>query len=344
MVVGIIKDDFYLKHSSSWTGVWVEYCRDNKILHELIDWRGNGAIDQMMRCDAVLWHFSHYSRQEMEHARSILYSCKMAGCRVFPDFFDAWHFDDKIAQVYALAAIGAPTPRNFVFYDAESFLKWMEKYSFFPLVAKLKTGSGAYNVQFIKDPRAAKEFGRRMFKGEGFSATPNIMFKIKSNFQSSKNLSEIFRRAKRIPEFLYTLSKAKTLQREKEYVYLQEYIQNDGFDLKVVVVGDKLSFIGRNNRKSDFRASGGGDIFYERENVSKKLVETAFSVADKLGSQCIGFDFVIEKATGRPVILEMSYAFSHSALLSCGGYYDRNFDWHGKPLNAPKEILKNIIN
>ena len=73
--------------------------------------------------------------------------------------------------------------------------------------------------------------------------------------------------------------------KEKGYVYFQEFIPNDGFDLKIVVIGDKLSFIGRKIRKDDFRASGGGDLFYDKNLVTQNVISSAFSTNDKLGLQ-----------------------------------------------------------
>ena len=58
----------------------------------------------------------------------------------------------------------------------------------------------------------------------------------------------------------------------------------------------------------------------------------------------MGYDYVVDKETGEGLIVEMSYGFSHEAIMSSGGYYDRNLQWHDEPLNAPYEIIKHIIN
>ena len=57
----------------------------------------------------------------------------------------------------------------------------------------------------------------------------------------------------------------------------------------------------------------------------------------------MGYDYVVNKETGEGVIVEMSYGFSHEAIMASGGYYDRNLRWHDEPLNAPKELLDNLI-
>ncbi|GHT33432.1 hypothetical protein AGMMS49574_19080 [Bacteroidia bacterium] len=114
--------------------------------------------------------------------------------------------------------------------------------------------------------------------------------------------------------------------------------------MKVVVVNDiKLGFIARHIRKNDFRASGGEDIYFDKSLVTKNIIDSAFYVSDQLGFQCMGYDYVVDSKTGKGQIVEMSYGFSHTALLQANGYFDRNGKWYDEPLNAPEEILENIL-
>jgi glutathione synthase/RimK-type ligase-like ATP-grasp enzyme len=131
--------------------------------------------------------------------------------------------------------------------------------------------------------------------------------------------------------------------KESGYVFFQEYIPNDGYDLKIVVIGDKLSYIGRKTRKGDFRASGGGDLFFEKSLVTENIISSAFSTSDRLGFQCMGYDYVVDNDNKTGKIVEISYGFSHYALMQAGGYFDRSGKWYNEPLNAPAEIIKNII-
>lgn len=341
--VAIIEDDSYGHHSASWAASWIEYCDDKGLEYDLIAWRKPDALDRMLACDALLWHFSHYSRAEMAFARSFLYATEMAGIPVFPGYPDAWHFDDKIAQSLFLKAIKAPIPAAHCFYDMETLSEWVGTRQALPVVAKLKAGSGSQSVKLLHNREEVLKYGRTMLKGRGQSSTPSTIFKATSNLRSAASLSEILARAKRVPEFLHSLRMAKQMPMEQGYVYLQDFIPNDGFDLKVVVVGDKLSFIGRSVRKNDFRASGGGALFYDRDLMSPGIIDCAFEVSDKMGSLCAGFDFAINSETGEPVILEVSYGFSNAALLKAGGYYDRAHQWTEEPMNAPHEILKALL-
>jgi hypothetical protein len=111
----------------------------------------------------------------------------------------------------------------------------------------------------------------------------------------------------------------------------------------VVVAGEKLGFIGRHTRENDFRASGGGDIYFDRSLITKNIIDSAFYINDKLGFQCMGYDYVVNQQNGRGNIVEMSYGFSHAALLQAGGYFDNTGTWHETPFNAPQEILKNCL-
>lgn len=340
--IAIYKNDKIFQHSGTWTNSWIEYCKKNDVSFEILDCYQSNIIEKLRNFDCLIWHIGNYVLQDMMFGRSILYSAKNMGLRTFPDYNTAWHFDDKIAETYLLQTIDAPIPNSWMFYLLEDCIDWLEKESKYPLIAKLKCGSGSNNVKLLKTKYEAINYAKHMFKN-GYKTHPSILFKSKSLFLSSTSWDIMKSRIKRIPEFLHTLSHAKMFPREKGYVFFQEYIPNDGYDLKIVVIGDKLSFIGRNIRKGDFRASGGGSLFFEKSLITQNIISSAFSTSDKLGFQCMGYDYVVDKKSGTGKIIEISYGFSHTALLLAGGYFDRSGVWYDKPLNAPFEVIKNMI-
>jgi glutathione synthase/RimK-type ligase-like ATP-grasp enzyme len=340
--VAVVKSDFYGHHSTSWNDAWLEYCADQDIPHELIDWRALDAFDDLAKHDVVLWHYSHYSADEMRFARNILVALKASGCTVFPDVYDADHFDDKVAQAYLLKGLGFDAPKNYPLHGHGAVETWLREVGTFPVVAKLRAGSGSSNVMLLKNAVQLRRYARRMF-GRGLNSKPGTIFKVRSNLATARSLNDIFKRLKRAPEFLFSLRNAMRRERERGYVYLQEFIPGVDYDLKVVVIGDQLSFIGRAVRKDDFRASGGGGLFYDRALVTPALIETAFQAADVLQSDCTGFDMIIDPRNGRPVILEICYGFSHTALLQAGGHFDREGIWHNVPLNAPCAVAHRML-
>lgn len=342
MRIAIHQNPNIFNHYSSWSIPWIEYCKEHNLDYEVVDCYDYKIIEKLERFDILLWHFFGNVIQDMSFARSILYIAKKMGLKVFPDFNESWHFDDKIAETYLLQSVNAPMPKSWVFYTINDLNNWIETEGKFPIVAKLKSGSGSNNVKLIKDSKKLLKYSKRMF-GRGYSPAPRVGFKAKSQLKSSKNIGEIKARFKKIPQFIETMRLGKQLPNEKGYVYFQEFTPNPGYDIKIAVVGNKLSFIGRNIRKDDFRASGGGDLFYDKNLVTKDIIESAFRIADELGFQCIGFDYLIDERISRGIIIEISYGFSHTALLNAGGYWDREGVWYDEPLNAPKNILKNIV-
>jgi glutathione synthase/RimK-type ligase-like ATP-grasp enzyme len=340
--IAICRNEKIFNHSGSWTNTWIKYCKSANVYYEVVDCYQSDIIEKLSNFNCLLWHINNYVFPDMYFGRSILYSAHNQGLLTFPDFKTSWHFDDKIAETYLLQSGNISIPRSWMFYLPEDCYSWLHTEAKFPLIAKLRTGSGSNNVKLLNNKDEALAYTKKMFSS-GFKSYPDVMFKTKSQLLSATDWKSIISRIKRAPEFFHTLNRAKSFPTEKGYVFFQEFIPNDGFDLKVVVIGDKLGFIGRKTRKGDYRASGGGDLFFDRELISRELIDSAFSTNDQMGFQCMGYDYVIDKNTNKGIIIEISYGFSHLALLNSGGYFDRNGNWYNEPLNAPEEIIKNIL-
>ncbi|AEF85060.1 conserved hypothetical protein [Treponema primitia ZAS-2] len=331
-------------HSTLWTEAWISYCDKTKLNYEIVDCYEAHIIEKLKNYDCLLWHINNYSHTDMQMSRNILYTANHLNIKIFPGYNDVWHFDDKIAETYLLQSADVPTPESYMFYSLESVKQWLtDEVRQLPIIAKLRNGSGAHNVKLLRSKRQIMNYSKQMF-GHGYSPHPSIFGKAKANYDSSKkNWNLMKSRIKRTPEFLKTFKHASRFPRERGYVYFQEFIPNYGYDLKIIVVGNKLGFIGRRVRKNDFRASGGGDIFFDKLLITEDIINSAFEASDKLGFQCMGYDYVVNSDTGKGLIVEMSYAFSHNTLLQSKGYFDRNGNWYDEPLNAPEEILKNIL-
>lgn len=343
MKIAIHQNHNIFDHSTLWTKPWIEYCKNqNNVEYELVNCFDVNILEHLKSFDILLWHFTHYSIQDMQFARIILSAAQNMGIKIFPDYKTSWHFDDKIAETYLLKTINATIPKSWIYYTKSTANSYFQNECRYPVVAKLKCGSGSTNVKLLKNVDDSLKYTKKMF-GNGYKSTPNVLLKVKSNIKSSKTWSTVVSRFKRIPDFLNVLKNASKFPNEKGYVFLQEYIPNDGYDLKVIVVGGKLSFLIRDVRKGDFRASGGGIIRYDKSLITPKIRKAVFNISDKLGFQCMGYDFVVDNRNGIGKIVEISYGFSHTAQMGLGGYWDRDDNWHNIPLNVPEEIIKNII-
>ena len=330
------------KNNAVTTQSWTQWLDDNEIPWERIDCYSTDIVSRLPNYSALLWHYENYSNADLMEAQNILDVAESMGLKVYPDHHTAWHFDDKIAEMYALQAVGAPIPESWVFYELSKCLEWLEKDAPYPIVAKLRRGSGSNNVKLLHNASEAKHYAKKMFS-KGFSPAQSLAYKAYSKVQSTRDFKTFINRAKKIPDFLWSRRFGKGLPIERGYCYFQKYIENSGYDIKLAVVGEKCSFLTRHVRKADFRASGSGDIFYDRSLVPEEAVRSAFEAVKGLKAQCIGFDYVVESKTLKPYIIEMCHGFDVDAIYRANGYWTPDLVWHDKPLNVKAEILENMF-
>ena len=85
---------------------------------------------------------------------------------------------------------------------------------------------------------------------------------IKNKRQARKLCYQIFNQGLTLPE---------SYIKQKNYVYFQEFVPNQGFDLRVIIVGNSYFGYYRLPRKGDYRASGSG-ITHKREIPQEALL------------------------------------------------------------------------
>ena len=340
--IAICQNKKIYDHYTLWTPRFIQYCEDCGIPYEAVDCYRSDIVNLLPDYSAVVWHYQNYVISDLLEARNIIQAADNLGLVTFPSPRMNWHFDDKIAEMYALESVSAPIPRSWVFYNEDDCINWLTSSASYPIVAKLRCGSGASNVKLLKNSIEATKYARRMFT-QGYDPTPSLAYKAYSKLQSSKDLSMVIQRIKKIPQFLNSRRHAKMMPIEKGYCYFQEFIPNDGYDLKVVVVGDKMTFCARNVRKNDFRASGGGNCYYDRSLMTDQIIDVAYAAANKLGMDCVGFDFVVDKGSGEGKIVEMCYGFDYEVQRDLNAYVDRNHVWHEESVFVPDEIIKMVV-
>ncbi len=340
--IAICENKRMFDHYTLWTSRFISYCKENNIPYEIVDCYKSEIISDLYNFSALVWHYQNYVVADLLESRNIIQAADNMGLVTFPSPKMNWHFDDKIAEMYALESVNAPIPNSWVFYEKEKCLDWLKTQAKYPIVAKLRCGSGSNNVKLIRSKEEGVSYAHRMFS-KGFDPSPSIAYKAYSKLQSSKDLNMIISRIKKIPQFLKSRKNAKMMPIEKGYCYFQEFIPNNGYDLKVVVIGDKMTFCARNVRKNDFRASGGGDFYYDRSLLTDQIIDIAYAAADKLNMECVGFDFVVNKTNGESKIIEMCYGFDYEVQKDLGAYVDREHQWHEESVCVPDEIIQKIV-
>ena len=310
--------------SGGFTERWIAYCKKEHIVFKMVNCYASDITEQLADCHALMWHHHQGSPRDLNIAKPILFALEQAGIKVFPDFNTNWHFDDKVGQKYLLEAIGAPLVPSYVFVEKQKALDWIETTKF-PRVFKLRGGAGSQNVKLVRTKAEARKMIRKAF-GRGFS-----------NYDKWGSIRERYRKWRLGKTSAFDLLKGfvrlaippkftKVLGREAGYIYFQDFIPNNDHDIRVVVIGDKAFAIKRMVRKNDFRASGGGNILYEKNLFDENDIRLAFEIHNKLKSQCTAMDFVYDR--GEPKILEISYGFSPEGYDPCPGYWDKDLNWY----------------
>ncbi|SDZ40506.1 hypothetical protein SAMN05444412_11336 [Rhodonellum ikkaensis] len=282
-------------------------------------------IEQLKGFEALLWHHSHMVPKDLIAAKTILAALSHLGFPVFPDYRTNWHFDDKLAQKYLLESLELPLVKTFVFYDTEHALSWA-KGTNFPMVHKLKTGSGSKHVQLVVNYNEARKIILKAF-GKGFSNYSPYNSLKERVYQFKNGKAHWISLVKGLLRFVHYPEYATVQGKERGYVLFQEFVPNNPSDIRVIVIGNKAFAITRWVRKDDFRASGSGHFSHDPDMIPLSCVESAFKANQKLKGQCFAFDFVIDQQQN-PRIIEVSYGFSPEVFRLCPGYWDKNLIWH----------------
>jgi glutathione synthase/RimK-type ligase-like ATP-grasp enzyme len=321
---------------------WIKYCIEKNIDYKIVNCYSSDIIKELSDCDGLMWHWDLNDYKAELFARQLMASLQKKGIRVFPDVDTGWHYDDKVGQKYLLEAIDAPLVTSHVFYSKSEALKWIDD-STFPKVFKLRGGAGSVNVKLVRTRSKARKLVRKSF-GRGFPHYSSLshfkqdiyVFKRDRDYPAVKEILNGFARLF-IPKEIEKFSK-----REKGYIYFQDFIPDNLYDTRLVVVGNRCFGIRRYCRKGDFRASGSGLLEYKQELFDNECIQIAFDVTKKIGAQSLAFDFVIDSSGYK--IVEICYCFTMGkAYDDCPGYWDDSLQWHDTEVNPQIFMIEDFL-
>lgn len=326
--------------ADSYSEEWIKYCDINNIQYKIVDCYKSDIVNQIEDCDALMWHFHHALPKDILFARQLLYSIQTAGKYVFPDFETMWHFDDKIGQKYLLEAFGAPLVPSHVFYSKTEALQWIDQTTF-PKVFKLRVGASSQNVKLVKTKAEAYRLVKRSFGGgfKIFNPWTTLQETIRKYKLGETSIVDI---TKSIGRLVIRTDFEKFVNKEKGYIYFQDFIPDNDSDIRVVVIDNKAFAEKRFVRKNDFRASGSHMRGYDKELINESTVKLAFEVAKQLKLQCVAFDFIYHKEN--PLIVEISFGTSILAYKPCPGYWDKDLGWHEGEFNFCGWMVDSVVN
>lgn len=324
-----------------WSDRWIQYCDEHGVSHEIVDCYSTSIIQDLKKFNGLLWDFVYWLGSDLLMARHVLLAAEQMGLYVFPNVNTCWHYDDKIAQKYALESIDAPLVTSYVFYNQQDALAWLFQADY-PIVAKLRRGAGSHNVCLLESYPQASRYCKRMFS-KGFSPIPRYFADITTKLRRTRDFTTFIDRLKRIPAFISILHQGrKFIPKENGYVLFQQFISGNTYDTRITVVGNRAWGFTRAVRKNDWRASGSGSIDYDLSKISLACVKTAFDISNAFQSQSLAFDFV-QDTKSHFLITEISYGYISSAVYNCPGYWNPELIWHRGHIYPEYAIIEDFI-
>ncbi len=323
-------------HNQSFAARWVELAEASGYQVRRVDVFSSDVVDQLKGCDGLMWRcgFPPIPRfvakrllPALEHGR---------GMSVFPNTNTIWHFEDKIAQHYLLSAMEVPQPRTRILWNHDAALKYCEKAEL-PFVIKLAHGYQSSNVRLVKSRSEARAWADEMF-GPGLANLDSSPAQWGSRY--GRRVRAAIRlllgfRARGGPDFSHG------------YMYCQQFLPGNEFDIRITVIGDRAFGFRRFNRDGDFRASGSGHIDWNPSEIPHDAVRLAFMVARGLVTQSVAIDVV-----GRGdelVVGEISYTGASWAIAECPGHWrrvdsdsDEMFEWVDIQMRAEDAIFEDF--
>lgn len=326
----------------SFSDDWIQYCDNNNIDYKIVNAYSTDIIKDLEDCDAFMWHHHHGNPKDILFAKQLLTSIQSSGKIVFPDINTGWHFDDKVGQKYLLESINAPIVPSYIFYSKKDSATWINSTTF-PKVFKLRGGAGAVNVKLVKNKKEAYKLVKKAFN-KGFKPSDSWASLNDRILRWTRGQASFIHVIKGVLKLFFPSEINRKSHNERGYTYFQDFMPGNNHDIRICVVDNKAFGIKRLTRDKDFRASGSGNIVYDKNQLDERCVIIAFEIAKKLKTQSIAFDFIYNK-NNEPLIVEISYGFSKDAYYKCEGYWTDDMQWHeGTNFDYCGWMVESVVN
>jgi glutathione synthase/RimK-type ligase-like ATP-grasp enzyme len=268
--LGIVKDDDNLsfKYYSYWPK-FERFAKNNNIPYSFLNIHSDNWINESANYDRIVWRPLPYPSSLYEIRTKIAYIEKFLKIPCYPSAEQLWLYEDKIRLYYHLSTYNLPAIPTFISFDEQECINKLESFEY-PLISKSYVGSASMSVSKINNKAEAR---RHIFKA------------------FSKGLDTGF------PYF-----------RQKGYVYFQKYIGDADYDVRIILVGEKIMGYYRMVPKNDFRASGAGLIV--NQDLPLEAVLLAQKVKERMPGPVLAIDFLKSRSEDRFYIIETSSAIS----------------------------------
>jgi glutathione synthase/RimK-type ligase-like ATP-grasp enzyme len=286
--VGLVKDLNNYGDKIQKVAHWYKYERflvSNSIDYEIFEIHKSNWMQEARQFNLVIFR-PDISPWALHEARSKIYVMeKEFGIKCFPSYREIWNYEDKIRLNYLYNIHQIAHVPTFISHSKLDCLDYINNCTY-PIVSKINTGSASKGVHLIENKKNAKKLVDKVF-AEGLST-----------YWPGYN--------------------------QKNYVYFQPLIDHEGYDLRIIVIGDKAFGYYKMVPKDDFKASGG--MYIRKSALPKEAIEIAYRIKNNFNATFLAVDFLVEKKGGNFLVLETSifvdiYSPAQTMVDGIPGYY-----------------------
>lgn len=247
---------------------WTKYshfCEQNALPFEVYDIHAHDWLTQARRFDIIvgIWSCELHCLEELREKFWMLET--QLHKATFPSSSHAFLYENKRLESYIASIHGISFVRTFISHKREDALALLDKLPY-PVVSKRVPSSGSVGAELVRTPRRARAIIKRVFSPSG-----------------------------RKTQFPYA--------HQKDCIYFQEFIPNDGYDLRVIVVGNWVFGYYRKTLPGDFRASGMNLV--EKRDLPKAAMALALQLNAVVNSPMLVVD-MLHGVDGQFHIIEYS--------------------------------------
>ena len=248
---------------------WTKYKRfleNNDFEYDFYDIHKSDWKEKGNYFDVIVWS-PMTNPYEIEELRNKTYFFENYLNKIcYPSFKTLMLFDNKIMQYYLMEKYDFPHINTFISWNYDETLKKIPELKY-PLVCKTSTGAASSGVSLIKNEKDAKRTVDKIFS----------IYGKKMHWKS---------------------------QRQKNYVYFQDFYENEGYDLRIIVVDEKIFGFYRDVPEGDFRASGKNTV--RKGKLPIEAIKVAVDVYKKLDGVMLAVDMLKGKGKNEYKIIEFS--------------------------------------
>lgn len=294
--VGLVKDKpFYEDNEyvdpSLYYPKYERFLKKNNIKFEYYDIYAYDWLEKANLYDVIIWRTDGNPMTQETALNKIYVLDKIMNKICFPSFHEVWTYEEKINAHYLYSYYNLPQIPTFVSHSKEDALDFIKKTEY-PIISKIVTGASSKGVKKINTYKDALTLVNQAF--------------------SSKGIKTFF-----------------PYIRQKNYVYFQQFIRGAEFDLRVMVIGNKLLGYYRLPNEGDYRASGAGN--YVKKEIPVEALDLAFKTKALFNTTFLATDMLYSKDTNEYLIIESSLFIGvdtpeQLVINNVPGYYERLSD------------------